>query len=147
MQGHDSTCTLQGEYPFGNAGLDHCVMNGVSGRERVESDVDEAMAMEVDSPLLLPGEEEEEGGGRGRGAAVDLDNPVDIEKVLAFGRDLQALFNQVTASKPNDKLKTMLQVRRERGREREMEGGRGRERGEREREREGERWWGGGCQC
>ena len=103
-------------------------MNGVSGRERVESDVDEATAMEVDSPLLLPGEEEEgEGGERGRGATVDLENPVDIEKVLAFGRDLQALFNQVTASKPNDKLKTMLQVERKRGRK-GGEGGRGRER-------------------
>ena len=84
-------------------------MNGVAERERVESDMDETMAMEVDSPLLLPGEEGER-GERGRGTTVDLDNPVDIEKVLAFGRDLQSLFNQVTASKPNDKLKTMLQV-------------------------------------
>ena len=83
-------------------------MNGVSTRERVESDVDEATVMEVDSPLLLPGEEDE---GRGGGASVDLENPMDIEKVLSFGRDLQALFNQVTASKPNDKLKIMLQVR------------------------------------
>ena len=89
-------------------GFDHCGMNGVSTRERVESDVDEAMVMEVDSPLLLPGEEDE---GRGGGASVDLENPMDIEKVLSFGRDLQALFNQVTASKPNDKLKIMLQVR------------------------------------
>ena len=93
-------------------------MNGVPVRERVESDIDEAMVMEVDSPLLLPGEEDQQ--GRGGGASVDLENPVDIEKVLSFGRDLQALFNQVTASKPNDKLKTMLQVEREREREREI---------------------------
>ena len=98
-------------------GFDHCGMNGVPVRERVESDIDEAMVMEVDSPLLLPGEEDQQ--GRGGGASVDLENPVDIEKVLSFGRDLQALFNQVTASKPNDKLKTMLQVERERERERE----------------------------
>ena len=87
--------------------LEHYEMNG--DRERVESDVDEAMAMEVDSPLLLPGEGEGESGRREGG--VDLDhNPVHIERVLAFGRDLQSLFNKVTATKPNDKLKTMLQV-------------------------------------
>ena len=40
-------------------------MNGVSGRERMENDVDEATAMEVDSPLLLLGEEEEREGERG----------------------------------------------------------------------------------
>ena len=97
------------------------MMNGVSSRERVESDVDETMSMEVDSPLLLPGEEREEAEGGERGATVDLENPVDIERVLAFGRDLQALFNQVTANKPNDKLKTMLQVWREKERERERE--------------------------
>lgn len=69
-------------------------MNG-SGPE-----TDEAISMEVDSPIL-PGET----------SGVDLDhNPMDIERVLAFGRDLQSLFSQVTASKPNDKLKTMLQV-------------------------------------
>ena len=101
-------------FHLAGGGFDHCGMNGVPVRERVESDIDEAMVMEVDSPLLLPGEEDQQ--GRGGGASVDLENPVDIEKVLSFGRDLQALFNQVTASKPNDKLKTMLQVERERER-------------------------------
>ena len=106
-------------FHLAGGGFDHCGMNGVPVRERVESDIDEAMVMEVDSPLLLPGEENQQ--GRGGGTSVDLENPVDIEKVLSFGRDLQALFNQVTASKPNDKLKTMLQVQRERQREREGE--------------------------
>ena len=64
-------------------------------------DNDEAIAMETDSPLS-PVEV----------GVVDLDhNPVDIERVLAFGRELQSLFTKVTASKPNETLKTMLQVR------------------------------------
>ena len=70
------------------------VMNGS------EADGDDTVAMEVDSPLM-PGE----------AAGVDLDhNPVDIERVLAFGRELQSLFTQVTVDKPNDKLKSMLHV-------------------------------------
>ena len=81
-------------------------MNGVSERERIETDVDDSVAMDVDSPLLLPGEGEEERVG----TAVDLENPVDIERVLVFGRNLQTLFNQITANRPNDKLKTMLHV-------------------------------------
>ena len=53
-------------------------------------------AMEVDKP--------EE-------TAVDLcHNTVAIEKILAFGRDLQALFTKLTASKPNEQLHTLLQV-------------------------------------
>ena len=44
-------------------------------------------------------------------AAVDFDrNPVAIERVLSFGQDLQALYGRLTASKPNDQLKNMLQV-------------------------------------
>ena len=73
------------------------VMNGG------DADVDEAIAMEVDSPLTPSSWEEADG--------VDLDhNPVDIERVLAFGRDLQSLFSQVTVDKPDDKLKSMLHV-------------------------------------
>ena len=65
-----------------------------------ESDVDMAVAMETDGPLL-PGET----------SGVDLDhNPVDIERVLSFGRDLQVLFSRITGSRHEDKLKTMLQV-------------------------------------
>ena len=57
-------------------------------------DTEEDGAMEVD----------QQGG-------VDLDtNPVAIERVLGFGRDLQALYSGLTASKPNEPLKTMLQV-------------------------------------
>ena len=83
-------------------------MNGVGERERIETDIDDSVAMDVDSPLLLPGEGEEE---RERvGTAVDLENPVDIERVLVFGRNLQTLFNQLTANRPNDKLKAMLHV-------------------------------------
>ena len=44
--------------------------------------------------------------------AIDFDqNPVAIERVLAFGRDLQALYTKLTSSKPNEQLKTMLQVK------------------------------------
>ena len=64
------------------------------------AELDGAVAMEVDSPLLL-----------GEASGVDLDhNPLDIERVLAFGRELQSLFSQITSAKPDDKLKTMLQV-------------------------------------
>ena len=42
---------------------------------------------------------------------MDFDsNPVAIERILSFGRDLQALYTRLTATKPNEQLKTMLQV-------------------------------------
>ena len=53
-------------------------------------------AMDVDKP------EEKE--------LVPCHNTVAIEKILAFGRDLQALFTKLTASKPNEQLHTLLQV-------------------------------------
>lgn len=36
--------------------------------------------------------------------------PVAIEKILAFGRDLQALHTQLTSGNPSETLKTLLQV-------------------------------------
>lgn len=43
---------------------------------------------------------------------MDFDsNPVAIERILSFGRDLQALYTRLTSTKPNEQLKTMLQVR------------------------------------
>lgn len=42
---------------------------------------------------------------------VDFDrNPLAIERLLTFGRDLQTLYSRVTSSRPNEQLKTMLQV-------------------------------------
>lgn len=42
---------------------------------------------------------------------VDIDHtPVAIEKILAFGRDLQALHTQLSAGNPSESLKTLLQV-------------------------------------
>ena len=43
--------------------------------------------------------------------AVDFDrNPVAIERLLTFGRDLQALYSRLTATHPNEQLKATLQV-------------------------------------
>ena len=55
------------------------------------------------------------GGGRremgGREEPIDVDhNPVAIEKILAFGRELQALHTQLSAAHPRDHMKTLLQV-------------------------------------
>ena len=42
---------------------------------------------------------------------VDMErNPVAIEKILAFGRDLQALHTRLAAGHSADTLKTLLQV-------------------------------------
>ncbi len=42
---------------------------------------------------------------------VNLDsNPVAIERVLAFGRDLQVMYSELKTNKPNKQLKTLLQV-------------------------------------
>ena len=72
-----------------------CVQTVVNG------DVPKETAMEIDPcPFVSEGE-----------TLVDLDrNPVAIEKVLGFGRDLQAHYSRLTISKPNEQLKTMLQV-------------------------------------
>ena len=84
-----------------NQSHDHQLLQGTEFEMNgSESDVDGAVAMEIDGPLL-PGET----GG------VDLDhNPMDIERVLSFGRELQSLFSRVTGAKQDDKLKAMLQV-------------------------------------
>ena len=67
----------------------------------VNGDVPKEMAMDIDPcPFVSEGE-----------TLVDLDrNPVAIEKVLGFGRDLQAHYSRLTTSKPNEQLKTLLQV-------------------------------------
>ena len=42
---------------------------------------------------------------------VEVDHtPVAIEKILAFGRDLQALHTQLSSGNPSETLKTLLQV-------------------------------------
>ena len=42
---------------------------------------------------------------------VDFDcNPVAIERLLSFGRELQGLYSHLASSKPSEDLKTMLQV-------------------------------------
>lgn len=42
---------------------------------------------------------------------VDFDcNPVAIERLLSFGRELQGLFSHLTSSTPSEHLKTLLQV-------------------------------------
>ncbi len=42
---------------------------------------------------------------------INLDsNPVAIERVLAFGRDLQAMYSGLKTNKVNEQLKTLLQV-------------------------------------
>ena len=73
----------------------------------------EEVEMEVDGE---EGRREEVDGEGGRGEEVmeepiDVDsNPVDIEKILSFGRDLQALYTQLSSGRPSDTLKTLLQV-------------------------------------
>lgn len=37
-------------------------------------------------------------------------NTEQIKRILAFGKDLQRLYNSVTTGRPNDKLKVLLQV-------------------------------------
>ena len=42
---------------------------------------------------------------------MDFDrNPVAIERLLTFGRDLQALYSRLTSTHPNEQLKATLQV-------------------------------------
>lgn len=37
-------------------------------------------------------------------------NTEQIKRILAFGKDLQRLYDSVTTGRPNDKLKVLLQV-------------------------------------
>ena len=73
----------------------------------------EEVEMEVDGE---GGRREEVDGEEGRGEEgmdepIDIDsNPVDIEKILKFGRDLQSLYTQLSSGRPSDNLKTLLQV-------------------------------------
>ena len=62
--------------------------------------------MEVDGD---GGRREERDGEREEPIDVDH-NPVAIEKILAFGRELQALHTQLSAANPRDHMKTLLQV-------------------------------------
>lgn len=66
----------------------------------------EETEMEVDGE----GERGEELEGD-RGDPIDVDHsPVAIERILAFGRDLQALHTELSTGHPSDHLKTLLQV-------------------------------------
>ena len=63
--------------------------------------------MEIDGEERVREEEEEE-----EGEVIETDHSsVPIEKILAFGRALQALHAQITSTThPSDNLKTLLQV-------------------------------------
>ena len=79
-----------GESPYSNGEI---ITNG------------EEAAMEVD------GVEEEEEKVEEEEEVIDVErNPVAIEKILAFGRDLQALHTLISPGHSNDHLKTLLQV-------------------------------------
>ena len=52
-------------------------------------------------------------GSEGEGLNFEQ-NPLAVEQLLGFGRELQALYSRLTESKPNDQLKELLQVRKER---------------------------------
>ncbi|CAI8038699.1 Ran-binding protein 9 [Geodia barretti] len=63
--------------------------------------------MEVDGD---EGEEEKERMIEEEEEVIDVErNPVAIEKILAFGRDLQTLHTRVSSGHSNDHLKTLLQ--------------------------------------
>ena len=65
--------------------------------------------MEVDGD---EGEEEKERMIEEEEEVIDVErNPVAIEKILAFGRDLQTLHTRVSSGHSNDHLKTLLQVK------------------------------------
>ena len=71
--------------------------------------------------ILTNGEEAEmeveEEGGRRRESTAEEEvveeerNPIDTEKILAFGRDLQSLLTRLSPGHSSDHLKTLLQVR------------------------------------
>ena len=70
----------------------------------------DVMEMEVDGDDGDRGRGEEE-EGEGSDEVINEDrSPVAIEKILAFGRDLQALHSRLSSEQPNNHLKTLLQV-------------------------------------
>ena len=82
-----------GESPYSNGEV---LTNG----EEVDMEVDEG-----------EGEGEEVKERTVEEEVIDVErNPVAIEKILAFGRDLQALHTRLSSGHSNDILKTLLQV-------------------------------------
>ena len=85
-----------GESPYSNGEI---ITNG----EEADMEVDGEEGEEEEKERMV--EEEEE--------VIDVErNPVAIEKILAFGRDLQALHTHISSGHSNDDhLKTLLQVK------------------------------------
>ena len=61
-----------------------------------------------EADMEVDGEEDREDGGN---VETEDCGPVPIEKILAFGRDLQSLHTKLSSSHPGDQLKTLLQVK------------------------------------
>ena len=73
----------------------------------------DGVAMEVESPMLTgnlsPSPHHHPLAHQTPPENFEL-NTEQIKKILAFGKDLQALYNSLTAEMPNEKFKVLLQV-------------------------------------
>ena len=98
-----------GDSPFSNGDV---LTNG--DEMDMEVDGDEGVRREEEEGE----EEEEEGRRKGREGVqssseepLDLDhNPVAIERILAFGRELQSLHTKLSGGSPSEQTKRLLQV-------------------------------------
>ncbi|XP_064398306.1 ran-binding protein 10-like isoform X2 [Halichondria panicea] len=86
---------MDGESPKLSGSVDVVGQGDSTARNGQNGDAPQDASMDVDQPERN---------------LVNLDsNPVAIERVLAFGRDLQVMYSELKTNKPNKQLKTLLQ--------------------------------------